>query len=182
MIKSIDDLRRYLAEDLSRFGKKPGLKDWILKNEVWYVWHYIVVLRHVEYHLNTGHKLRYFWYFFWYKQMCFRHKVYIFPNNVGPGFRLMHLGALVHLKPDCKIGKNCTILPGVVIGNKYLKGTKDPVYIGDNCYFGLGAKVFGSVRIGNNVTVGANSVVTKDIPDNAIVAGVPAKVIRFVGE
>ena len=46
-------------------------------------------------------------------------------------------------------------------------------------YFGLGCKIFRSVRIGNNVTVGANAVVTKDIPDNAVVGGVPAKVIRI---
>lgn len=50
--------------------------------------------------------------------------------------------------------------------------------MGDNCYFGLDCKIFGSVRIGDNVTVGANAVVTKDIPDNAIVGGVPAKIIK----
>ena len=53
-----------------------------------------------------------------------------------------------------------------------------PVIDGDNCYLGIGCKLFGSVRIGNNVTVGANAVVTKDIPDNAVVGGVPAKVIK----
>ena len=50
--------------------------------------------------------------------------------------------------------------------------------MGDNCYFGLDCKIFGSVRICDNVTVGANAVVTKDIPDNAIVGGVPAKIIK----
>ena len=43
----------------------------------------------------------------------------------------------------------------------------------------MGCKIFGSVRIGNNVTVGANAVVTKDIPDNAVVGGVPAKVLSY---
>ena len=44
---------------------------------------------------------------------------------------------------------------------------------------GLMVKVIGSVRIGNNVTIGANAVVTHDIPDNAVVGGVPAKIIKI---
>jgi serine O-acetyltransferase len=51
--------------------------------------------------------------------------------------------------------------------------------VGDNCYIGLDAKILGPVRIGNNVTIGANAVVTKDIPDNVIVAGIPAQIIRI---
>ena len=111
--------------------------------------------------------------------MCYQLKIDIKPNNLGPGFRIMHLGSLVRIKRNCCIGRNCTILPGVVIGNKNLEGDDSWVYIGDNCYIGLGAKIFGSVKIGNNVTIGANAIVTKDIPDNAIVGGIPAKIIRF---
>ncbi|WP_240053851.1 DapH/DapD/GlmU-related protein [Bacteroides uniformis] len=55
----------------------------------------------------------------------------------------------------------------------------EKVVVGDNCYFGVGVKVIGSVRIGNNVTIGANAVVTHDIPDNAVVGGVPAKIIKI---
>ena len=51
--------------------------------------------------------------------------------------------------------------------------------IGGNGYIAKGAIVMGGITIGNNVTIGANAVVTKPIPDNAIVAGVPAKVLRF---
>ena len=69
-------------------------------------------------------------------------------------------------------------MPGVVIGNKRLEEDDSWVIIGDNCYIGLGAKIFGSVKIGNNVIIGANSVVTKDIPDNCVVGGIPAKVIK----
>ena len=74
-----------------------------------------------------------------------------------------------------------------IIVNKLLGGAVDGlvrhgvdeknIIVGDDCYFGLGVKIIGSVRIGNNVTVGANAVITKDIPDNAIVGGVPAKII-----
>lgn len=48
-------------------------------------------------------------------------------------------------------------------------------------YIGPGAKMFGSIKIGNNVAIGANCVVTKDIPDNAVVVGIPGKVISYEG-
>lgn len=180
MILTKDDLHEYMRADMARLGgRKPNLKDRLLKNEIWYIWRYMVLLRHVEYHLNARHKLRYLGYLFLYKRMCYDLKVDIKPNNLGPGFRLVHLGALVRIKKDCVIGRNCTMLPGVVIGNKHYKSEDEHVEVGDDCYFGLGAKVFGRVKIGNNVTVGANAVVTKDIPDNAVVGGVPAKIIRL---
>ena len=53
--------------------------------------------------------------------------------------------------------------------------------VGNNVYIGPGAKLVGSVRIGNNVAIGANCVVTKDVPDNAVVVGVPGRVISFAG-
>lgn len=179
MIRSKQDLRYYLLEDLKRFSyKKPNIKDWILKNEWAYIYKYIRTLRYVEYHLNTNHRLRYLYYFLKYKRMCYNLKVDIKPNNLESGFRLMHLGSLVRIKKNCRIGKNCTILPGVVIGNKRLEEDDSWVIIGDNCYIGLGAKIFGSVNIGNNVIIGANSVVAKDIPDNCVVGGIPAKIIK----
>lgn len=180
MIKTKNDLKFYLAEDLKRFdNKKPNIKDWILKNEWAYIYKYIKTLRYVEYHQNNKNKLRYLYYFLKYKRLCFKLSIDIKPNNLGPGFRLMHLGSLVRIKKNCTIGKNCTILPGVVIGNKKLKGDDSWVIIGDNCYIGLGAKIFGDIKIGNNVTIGANAVVTKDIPDNATVGGIPAKIINI---
>lgn len=180
MILTKDDLNNYLAADLSRYeGYKPNIKDRIVKNEGWYIWRYMKVLRKLEYHLNTNHKLLYWIYYFIYRRLCFDLKIDIKPNNVGSGFRLVHLGSVVRIKKTCKIGKNCTILPGVIIGNKHFDSHDEWVIIGDNCYIGADAKIFGSVNIGNNVTIGANSVVTKDIPDNAVVGGVPAKIIRF---
>ena len=53
--------------------------------------------------------------------------------------------------------------------------------IGDNVYIAPGAKIVGNVKIGNCVAIGANCVVTTDIPDNGVVVGVPGKVISFEG-
>lgn len=179
MILSKQDLKFYLEEDLKRFdGKKPILKDLILNNETWYIFHYIRHLRYVEYYKDKD-KVLFLWHFFRYKRLGFKLRFTIYPNTIGPGFRIYHAGDFVHVGPNVKIGKNCTMLPGVVFGNKTEEPDDRPVIVGDNCYFGLGCKIFGGVRIGNNVTVGANSVVTKDISDNAVVGGVPAKVIKY---
>ena len=52
--------------------------------------------------------------------------------------------------------------------------------IGDNVTFGANSIVVGGCRVGNNVIIGAGAVVTKDVPDNCVVAGVPAKIIRHL--
>ena len=178
MINSKKELNYFLKEDLKRYNKRPNLKDWFLHNEAWYVFHYIKHLRYTEYYRNKN-KILFLWHFFIYKHLGFKLHVTIYPNTIGPGFRLYHIGDFTHIGPNVKIGKNCTIQPGVVFGNKTEKPENSTIQVGDNCYFGLGVKILGSVQIGNNVTIGANAVITKDIPDNAIVAGIPAKIIRI---
>lgn len=64
-----------------------------------------------------------------------------------------------------KIGKNCYISHQVTIGRSK---NQVPV-IGDNVYIGPGAKIFGGIKVGNNVRIGANCVVFQDVPDNATV-------------
>ena len=56
------------------------------------------------------------------------------------------------------------------------------IRIGDNCHIGLNATIMPGVSIGNNCVIGAGAVVTKDIPDNSVAVGVPARVIENVEE
>ncbi len=74
------------------------------------------------------------------------------------------------------MGKNCSVTKGVVIGNR--AGNENRALIGDNCFFTLGCKVIGAVTIGDNVVVTQNSVVVKDISNNTVVAGIPAKPLK----
>ena len=107
------------AEDLKRLnGEKPALKDWILHNEAWYIYHYIRHLRFVEYYQDRNNLL-FLWHWFWYKRLGFKLRFIIYPNTIGPGLRIYHAGDLVHVGPNVKIGKNCTLLPGVVFGNNH---------------------------------------------------------------
>ncbi len=98
--------------------------------------------------------------------------VYISPDaEIGPGL-VIHTPFGIVVGPT-KIGANCTIQSGVVI----TAATKS---IGDNVYFGPGAKVIGDASIGNNVVIVANSVVLTDVSDNTTAMGVPAR-IRLPG-
>lgn len=65
---------------------------------------------------------------------------------------------------------------GVTIGGK--SGWYEVPVIGDDVIINAGARILGPVKIGNNVIIGANAVVVKDVPDNCVVAGVPARIIR----
>lgn len=57
-----------------------------------------------------------------------------------------------------------------------------PVHIKQNAWIGAGATILGGVTVGQNAIVAAGAVVSKDVPDNAVVAGVPAKVIKMIGD
>lgn len=85
------------------------------------------------------------------------------------------IGVVIH--SDCTIGENCVIGQHVTVGgDSRFPGV--PV-IGNNLHISHGSVVSGGISIGSNVIIGANSVVNKPVPDNAIVAGVPAKIIRI---
>jgi serine O-acetyltransferase len=73
------------------------------------------------------------------------------------------------------IGENCKIFHQVTLGEK---NGKAPT-IGDNVIIYPGAKIVGGITVGNNAVIGPNSVVVKDVPDNAVVSGIPAVVIKM---
>ena len=99
-----------------------------------------------------------------------------YKTEIGEGTILAYGGVGIVIHERCKIGKNCVIAQNVTLGGTSHKYNV-PV-LGDNVYVGAGAVILGEVTVGNNVVIGANSVVTKDIPDNCVVAGVPAKIIK----
>ncbi len=107
--------------------------------------------------------------------------IYIpFEVSIGEGFYIGHAGMLV-INGKTVIGSNCNVSVGVIIGQGGRGERKGCPVIGNNVFIGVSAVVIGKITIGNNVAIGANSVVTKDVPDNAVVAGIPAKVINYQG-
>lgn len=109
--------------------------------------------------------------------------------HVGENFYANHDLTILDVAP-VTIGDNCMIGPGVHIytathpidpverysGKEYAK----PVVIGDNCWLGGRSIINPGVTIGKNVVIASGAVVTKDVPDNVVVAGVPARVIQVV--
>ena len=182
MIKSKEDLRAYLKADQA-MAKHPYrlFVKWLTRSDEYYIRAFMVALRHYEYWLNKQRNLfqqiPYIFWWWYYRHLKIKSQLFIMPNVVGPGFYPRHQG-FVRIGPTSNVGKNCTVMPMVLLGKKH--PTKYcPVKMGDNCYIGAGATILGPITIGNNVTIAAGAVVTKDVPDNTVVAGVPAKVIKI---
>lgn len=97
--------------------------------------------------------------------------------KIGKGTRLGYGGIGVVIHDRAVIGDHVMIGPNVTIGGR--SGYHAVPVIGNRVDISTGAKVLGPITIGNNVVIGANAVVIKDVPDNAVVAGVPARIIRI---
>lgn len=95
-------------------------------------------------------------------------------SQIGGGLLIRHHSSTILSVEKC--GENCTVYQQVTVGFSH---GKRPI-IGNNVTIYAGAKVLGGVKIGDNSVVGANAVVVKDVPENAVVAGIPAKVIKLI--
>ena len=98
--------------------------------------------------------------------------LYIHCKDIGGGFLIQHGFATIITAE--RIGKNVKIFQQVTIG---YNEDELPI-IGDNVEVCCGAKVIGGVVVGNDVKIGAQSLVVKDIEDNVVVGGVPAKILK----
>lgn len=97
----------------------------------------------------------------------------IYPGCFGKGLKIYHTGIIVNnhaqIKNNCQLhGLNC-------IGNKGI--TDACPQIGKELNLGIGACVIGDVQLGDNITIGANSVVTKSFSDNTVIVGIPGRIL-----
>jgi serine O-acetyltransferase len=174
------ELAYYLDSDRISLGvrrKKPRL----IGDDIW---KYQRALRYYEYWIsNSSTKLSFFPRLFWryrYYKLALLLNFEIPPFVAGPGLSLAHRGPII-VNPFAKLGKNCRIHSGVNIGTS--AGTQDKApQIGDNCYIGPGAKLFGAIQVADGIAVAAQAVVNRTFSDpNITIGGIPAKVISQKG-
>ena len=113
--------------------------------------------------------------FYWLDRIVFSTEI---PSGVdiGDGTVFLHFGLGVVLHNRTVIGKDCKIYQNVTIGSRNSVG---PPEIGNNVLIGAGAILLGKIVIGNGASIGAGSIVLEDVPENAVVVGNPAKIIKI---
>jgi len=194
MIKDSCDLYSALKADVALYPKQGDsffrkIINCLVTNPIntqHQIYRYVRALRFAEYHGNNSvlkknksvsglwHTMLMMYYYWKLRQISYKTGFQIPPGTCGPGLQIWHYGYII-INGNARIGKNLTIYPGVEIGHK-VPGGGCPV-IGNDCFIGAGAKIFGEINIGNNVTIAPNAVVTKNVPDNVVVGGIPAKII-----
>ena len=175
MIMSKQDYKLYVTADLAAHYQTRYM--WIFKFSQPLL-HFQMMLRKAEYYENCRKDIpgQIYLVILKFKLMKLSTKLgFTIPRHVfGPGLSIAHWGSIV-VHPDVRVGNNCRIHSAVNIG---VFNGKCPI-IGNNVYIAPGAKLFGGITIGNNVTIGANAVVNKDVPSNVTVGGIPAKIISY---
>jgi len=99
--------------------------------------------------------------------------------EIGEG-TMIDMGAI--LGGRATVGKNSHIGAGAVLAGVIEPASADPVRIGDNVLVGANAVIIEGVQVGSGSVVAAGAIVTQDVPDNVVVAGVPARVIKEIDE
>ena len=96
--------------------------------------------------------------------------------KIGKNFFIDH-GMGIVIGETTVIGDNVSIYQGVTLGGTKWEKRKRHPSISDNVVIGAGAKVLGPITVGKNSKIGANSVVTRNVPSNTVVVGIPARVV-----
>ncbi len=100
--------------------------------------------------------------------------------EIGPGLFLNRFGGF-YFHGDTVLGSNVNITHGVVLGYMNRGARRGAPVIGDRSFLGSGAKVIGGIQIGAEAAIGANAVVTRDVPARTVVGGIPAKPLSDQG-
>lgn len=181
MIKSKADLNHFLESDRIALKKSKrtlfySLYEIIIPDSIYL---YQRVLRKTEYYKNLDKNLYqwllYAFYFYKYKRLSVKYGFSIPLNVFGPGLSIVHIGTIV-VNSNARIGANCRIHVCTNIGTS--GGEDKAPIIGDNVYIAPGVKIYGDIKVADNIAFAANAAVSKDCLESGMLyGGVPAKLI-----
>ncbi len=171
--------------DIKRFTDATGIPWWryiLTVQGAWAILEYRYshwVRHHCKYRM-IRYVLKVFGWF-WHKsiQMCTGINIDS-DAEIGKGLLISHFGC-IFIAGQVKMGERCNIHQEVTLGWSGRGENKGCPTLGDRVYIGAGAKVLGKITIGSDVAIGANAVVTKSAPDNAVLGGIPARIINYNG-
>ncbi len=181
---TFQELKKFIAADQYRYeagrGFKDFLKQWLKESG----FRFTVIMRFCAF-LRSHRITRYGTYHvcLWiHRRMQVRYGVYIeFSTQIGAGLYIGHANSIV-INTRSKIGENCSLSHSVTLGQTHGRSKHPGVpVIGDRVYLGCGAKILGGIHVGNDVVVAPNAVVTKDVPQSAVIGGIPAKILSVEG-
>ena len=180
-------LKETLAYEFSLYfpKRKDYIRSFILRERDFYIWKYQKTLRHLEYakeKMNSSNSLLFKILFAYYSRktnvLGAKLGIDTWCNVFDRGLIIHHAAGGIIINSSARIGKNCHLHGDNCIGNNGTPKGKSP-HIGDNCSFGVGAKVIGDIQLGNNIIVAAGSVVVKSCTvDGVTLAGIPATIIK----
>jgi serine O-acetyltransferase len=173
----LSDLARYRVTEKRSYPALvvmcPGLIAGVYYRIGKWIWHYDGPLAPLVYLLRPIY-------------ICFKRLLEIYSGIslspqalIGKGLYINHFGSIFVGK--VVMGENCNLSHEVTLGVAGRGEKRGLPTLGDRVYVAPGAKVFGKIEIGDDVAIGANAVVTKSIPDCAVVVGAPARIISYNG-
>ena len=176
MIQNKNDYKRYIKIEKDNYHESyPNLTKELKK-----IIKYQKLYRKLEYYTNCKKSFiikKYLNYKFDY--LSTKYGFHIPINTIEEGLCLVHTGP-IYINKHAHISKYARIHPMTTIGKNIGTNQQSPI-IGNNVWIGPGARIYGNIKIGNNVVIGANSVVNKTFPSNITIAGIPAKKINDKG-
>jgi serine O-acetyltransferase len=169
----------YIKNDLETYYQKNGCRNFIdfIAIFLFYPQLWAIIIYRIGHGIKNKLLYKLYVYLLW-NPIRLMTAMEIWPQaTIGRNFHIIHFGNII-INPKVVIGDNCILQGECAIGVGF-EGGQAPV-LEDNVKIGIGSKIIGDLRIGRNSMIGANAFVTTSIPENVIVVGNPARVVRKI--
>ncbi len=177
-------LKYILGEDLKRYGLPSELS--FFKYVKYLLFHtapgvkFSIVYRNCQ-HYRGENKLMFYFFFLYLRRIKYKYGFDIsYRTKIGEGLYIGHFGGVV-IHGDAVIGNYCNISQGITIGVLNRGNNKGIPKIGSKVFIGPNAVIIGGITIGDNVLIGANSLVNFNVEEDAVVAPPVSKIISHKG-